>query len=396
MRSPGKAGKTKHFPEQHVLTLGLRLLHGKLVVGSESTICKIDSNITWNRPALIDRLLRGQIDLEKVPRHEVSAAEADVLHLTVEQLLFVRLNAINFQTNDLHLDAHDSFLKQVDAVLFDRLAVKCLGRHHASLASKTELHTLGVRVAMLMGAAEMMDADSQGLDFSSGTPRFWAFPWVCQKWPECNGALFQSDDLWVDVLPSDQQDVIDATGGQFIAAVYDKSDEYQRHAARRSSASLGASANLQWEVCLLDPSQENTLDVLSQLVHRTRRESAYGVRFQVADNPDQPNMQGTLSESEMVACDSKASPKRARLQTWKLATSLNGYEMRMLSTQHMIDATSPALSRAGTLRADGTTSQSLPMSRNYLYGCALLIFSVGAGLGFGIGSFLHMGSGITS
>merc|ERR1712087_214121 len=139
---------------------------------------------------------------------------------------------------------------------------------------------------------------------------------------------------------------------------------------RTLSLRAGVSAqNLQGEVRILDPSQDDTFALLSELVHKDvvvqknrNRASGGSVRFR------SPDLRGAELNDQMPPAAARAE---RTLPTWRLNANLRDIEMRMLDPNIEIEAMQIRSTRS---TARGAAAGQAGSSSTKMFLCGILLF----------------------
>lgn len=197
------------------------------------------------RPSFYQRLLKG-LELKTLLEGDVSAAQSDVKHLRLEQLLTIRAGTLDWATESETHSAHTCFLTSLDQVLFERLARHFLGSPALEPSGKPSnaFRALGVRLALVLGAQEVMasgqwhQADSQE---RPPLPRLWALGLNSADWPGFRAVVVHTGEFWAKLLAGNEADFVEASSGNQIAVPVDR------------STGEGKDRRLHWEINVIDP-----------------------------------------------------------------------------------------------------------------------------------------------
>jgi hypothetical protein len=113
------------------------------------------------RESLLKDLLTGQRHLKTVPQTDAAAAQKDLIHLSLRQLLRLRVCNLDFAAGGNNV--HATFLKIMDSLIYQRL-----GQQAADSFAPSELVSakrLGRELVMLMAVSKSLP---------SSTPPCWA------------------------------------------------------------------------------------------------------------------------------------------------------------------------------------------------------------------------------
>eukprot|EP00437_Effrenium_voratum_P052804 CAMPEP_0181527810 /NCGR_PEP_ID=MMETSP1110-20121109/70201_1 /TAXON_ID=174948 /ORGANISM="Symbiodinium sp., Strain CCMP421" /LENGTH=198 /DNA_ID=CAMNT_0023658709 /DNA_START=34 /DNA_END=627 /DNA_ORIENTATION=- len=119
--------KLNDIGEQRVLKAGLTRLCTMLTRGLSSQVLselpqRSGGGQLFMTPSFYQRLLRGQTELKVLLEGDVAAAQSDLRHLRLEQLLTIRVSTLDWATESHSHSAHTNFLMSLDMHLFERLA----------------------------------------------------------------------------------------------------------------------------------------------------------------------------------------------------------------------------------------------------------------------------------
>jgi len=254
--------KLSNVAEQRALKAGvLQMLAG--LVGDDSVQpaelprCASGAPKVLQGSSTLQRLLSNQMELKSSMESDVSAAQSDLRHLTAEQLLSIRGGTLDLVTESPSHSARNSFLETVDKHLFAKLARRCL-RGCATPPERPEpWHALGLRITLILGASELL-ADGWGAQAAGSAaadlppvPPCWAVRLRADDWPDqCRAALFNTRELWVQLLPGENPDFAGAAACGPIAVFCDR------------TTGLGKDRMLHWEIAVLN---SQTDDVLAEM-----------------------------------------------------------------------------------------------------------------------------------
>ncbi|CAE7739275.1 ylyB [Symbiodinium pilosum] len=253
--------KLQDIGEQRVLKAGMTRLCSQLTCGLTSQeLCQLPQRTGGSQlfmtPSFYQRLLRGETELKILLEGDVAAAQSDLRHLRLEQLLSIRVATLDWATESHSHNAHTNFLMSLDTHLFERLSREflCMAQEPAP---KPALHALGLRIALVVGAGEVIAQGwgQQPVNRASGAlppvPEVWALP-LGSDWTAARVALFHTRDLWLKVCSGDVQRVQEIAAGQKVAIFTDR------------SVGLGKDRVLHWDIAVLDPSFEDIMDEIKQ------------------------------------------------------------------------------------------------------------------------------------
>jgi len=252
--------------EQRVLKRGIEELHRCLagdMDDEELTKFKRRENGSklLMQESFFSRLLADGIMLKQKQPTDVAAAQSDVKHLNLVQLLTVRKHTLDFQTESTSHNAHNNFLETVDRHLFSGIAkhkissgigsdsfckVKSL-TEVASLTSGRDVkyHSLGLRLTLIVGALIELGNNGESL------PPCWVVELNPEEWSGGRLALFHATELWVRIFRDhEQQALSDAAGGK-VNVIWD------------GSHGKGAARMVYWEISTVSLGE---CDLLTELI----------------------------------------------------------------------------------------------------------------------------------
>jgi len=293
-----KAKRPRHridLSEQSVLKRGIRVLHEKLAGLKAAELLdmprKQDGSCKLMRQSFFERLLSSEIHVQGSMPSDMAAAQSDLRHLTLEQLLVLRSRTLDFATESRSHDAHNSFLATLDRHLFERMAVQ-----HFRGKPPQDAHflgRLGFQLAVVVGAAAVLeDGPGDGEATTRVLPMCWALPLDCDDEAR-RVAVFNRETIEVDLLPLEHQEVAAVAAGCNLAVVWDR------------SSGTGKDRVLHWEVTVVSAEDEELGVELARAqkgqvkvggstartlrreldVVLARRDSAPGVLAQTLDSP---------------------------------------------------------------------------------------------------------------
>ncbi|CAE7818169.1 ylyB [Symbiodinium sp. CCMP2456] len=252
--------KLNDIGEQRVLKAGLTRLCTLLTQGLSSQVLselpqRSGGGQLFMTPSFYQRLLRGQTELKVLLEGDVAAAQSDLRHLRLVQLLSIRVSTLDWATESHSHSAHTNFLMSLDMHLFERLAREFL-RTIPDVKPAT-LHALGLRIALVAGAEEVI-AQGWGQrsvhgagDALPALPEVWALA-LGPEWAPARVAFFHSRELWLQLCDGELRNVQDVVAGHKVAVTTDR------------STGVGKDRFLHWEIAVLDPSFEDILDEMKQ------------------------------------------------------------------------------------------------------------------------------------
>lgn len=228
------------------------------------------------RCSLLQRLLRGQVELKVCMEGDVSASQMDLKHLTVEQLLTVRLAAIDFLTEAVTHAAHRSFLDMASQLIYEKLTRRLLELEFQalevgeapplSIPQKAEpRRALGRMVVLMLGAYEELHKEDldpeQRHRGRPPAPELWVLPLDAEAWGDaCQVALLDVVAHRLSPLLGHPPDFASQAAGRSVAVVTD-----------RTHGQAMMERLLYWEVAVLDPKVD---DVMATMTLKERERGA--------------------------------------------------------------------------------------------------------------------------
>jgi len=246
--------KLHGITEQRVLKAGLlklqKVLAGKFSSQELSELPRRrDGSQLIMTPSFYQRLIRNELELKTMLDGDVSAAQSDVKHLRLEQLLTIRAGCLDWATECEMKSAHINFLYSVDTHLFERLASQLLQWSLDPPPKAAVLHALGLRLALTVGAVEVIESGWGGSGFPEHFPQFWALGLNAEDWSGCSAAVFNSSQLFVELIGGPGTTFEAIVEGSQIAVATDR------------STGVGKDRILHWEIALLDPTENVLLEL---------------------------------------------------------------------------------------------------------------------------------------
>jgi len=250
------------LPEARVLKSGvirLRQLRDRLGSSCCGADCRVadeldlprrpDGTPLVVRAAFLRRLLTEELELKVCMGSDVSAAQTDLGHLSLEQLLSLRAATFDSSTDSDSHEALRDFLSTLDAQLFAKLARHCLQKD-SSRRRLEHVRLLGGRMLLVLGAIEELTSGEFAQKHDRTLPESWAVKLDETAWSGCSVAIFNTAKLWLEVVPEDNLDRLCQVCAGPVAMVRDH------------STGAGASRSLHWEVTAMNP---QTDDILSEV-----------------------------------------------------------------------------------------------------------------------------------
>jgi len=231
--------------ELRVLSSGLRWLHQELVVKQpELEILELpkrpDGTLKVIQASFLKRLLSGALELKGCLESDVSAAHLDLRQLSLEQLLCLKVQNLDFQTSSASHVAHNNFLDSLEAHICERLTRRGL----CSTASPSAQRLLGRRLLLILGAVVLL-REGWGSGCRNSIPEYWAVEVDPSAWQGLKAVLFQPRTLTVQLLAGAADWAMAVGKDQLVAVVSE------------SSAGAGCGRRFQWEIAGLDPCKDD-------------------------------------------------------------------------------------------------------------------------------------------
>jgi len=245
------AFKLSMISEQRVLKAGLMSISEKLTAEQGEAATRLSEKQDGSPKKSIksigffSRLLNGSVELKTCMEGDVAAAQPDLRYLPVDQLLSIRKSTFEFLTESQSHSAHNNFLNTLDFHLFEKLARKFAGDDPVMPENNLAWHALGVRLAVLAGGAGMLKSgwgqpNSANANKKETVPCCWAVALPEADWPSCKVALFNPDELRLQVLKGEKPDFTEAASSSCIGVVWD------------NSVGIGKDKMLHWEVMVVE------------------------------------------------------------------------------------------------------------------------------------------------
>lgn len=258
-----------NITEQRVLKAGVARFHKDFVVVEAGDIMTLpkrgDGSSMLMQTSFFERLLSERLELKSSLESDVAAAQPDLRHLSMEQLLSIRAETLDFLTESEKHSAHNNFLNTLDHHLFEKLTFHCLQRYDGNLTSHVTaegLYKVGFRLGLMLGAVEMFRngwdvPQGQTLEEFPSVPSCWVMRLDDQQSEGSSFAIFNTEKLWLKVMSS----VLDF--GEVVP-----SDERLAVVLDRSSGS-GQTRTLHLEVSCLD-THGPAAEVAAEIERRSR------------------------------------------------------------------------------------------------------------------------------
>jgi len=253
--------KFDNISEQRVLKNGVMTLHGKVSLASMTSLLELprrsDGSSRLLRQSFFERLLNDETQVQRSLPSDITAAQSDIKHLTLEQMLVLRSRTLDFATESRSHDAHNNFLETLDRQLFEQIAKQFVQNAPLNSPSQGVLFRLGKQMTEIVGCTTMLreyeesdctKEESAEPTTTSKTPKIpslWAIPLNPGDWAGSTIALFNVDDLVAKVVSGTQQDIVEVASTNSVAVVCD-----------RTSGS-GTARRIHWEISSVTPATED-------------------------------------------------------------------------------------------------------------------------------------------
>jgi len=258
--------KLKRTSKQSLLAGGFSALFEQLGVTPEdcspSTLPRFgDGRSKLLRPFIFEKLLREEVQLRSLHSGDVSAAQGDLRHLSLQQLLLVRVRSLDFTPQIRTHEAHHNFFSTLERFIFERLAQRALSAAPApdaympaesgAAAGGKLLCRLGRDLVLLLGAASAIGSKQRADQKFAAVerkptplPRFWLASLQKGEWPAYQAVLLHAGvEPWILPLVGDSPDeVVAASDGELVALMAERS----RH----------------WEIEVFDPREVDAFEEL--------------------------------------------------------------------------------------------------------------------------------------
>lgn len=252
---------------------GLRRIHRELVLRPDAQVAEMPRRIMRASASFLRRLVIGELELKVCMETDVSGAQMDLKHLSLEQLLALREPNLGFACESDRHSAHRNFLHTADKLIFQGLASRGLRGVAAGSPTASRLQALGARMTAVLGAAELLEDLVTGLEARVESPT--DQPELPLVWALTPGALtsgetdpggwscvlLHSQELWLEPFAGEMPDLAGRLGGMQVAVASDH---------------ICADRRAAWDFLIMDPQVD---DVLAELFRdraaaRTRLEHA--------------------------------------------------------------------------------------------------------------------------
>jgi len=225
------------------------------------------------KSSFFTRLLREDVVFRALLANEVSGAQGDLKHLTWQQLLFIRVQALDFTAEAQTHQAHNNFFTTLERFLFKHLAkhtCRFLERqtgdevdtlvHDDKMPSQDwVLQRLGEWLALMIGATAALESQQDSSTEAAGMPKYWLRALGEDDWQGYRAVLIfvGSEELPPWIMPfagDDSQSLLSATDGALVAVL--------------SDCSGGRSIGVHWEIDVIDPSTTDAFEELRKTSSR--------------------------------------------------------------------------------------------------------------------------------
>jgi len=196
-----------------------------------------------------------QVEIKGLLPSDVTNAQFDLRHLSLEQLLRIRINAIDFWSESESHNAHVNFLNSVDQHLYEKLARRLasadqqqhpIGKDASQGNPKPAAwRELGRWALLITGAADCIVNQGWASGSAAGSallPDEWVIALDVESW-SARAALFSTRSLELRFLFGERPDYAAHANGASLAVVLERTISAQRARERPFG----------WEIRSLDP-----------------------------------------------------------------------------------------------------------------------------------------------
>jgi hypothetical protein len=251
---PAPEWRLARTPELHVLRAGIERLYSVLVVDRQLDVSELPFDGIMSA-RFFKRLLLKEVELKSCIRNEICAAQPDLKRLSLEHLLAIRVQLLEYTGAPQH-DGSKDFLELLDVTLVEKLARHSL-RNMPSAPACPSLRELGFRMMLVVGAAQILTGNAIHGDCAETTevPKCWVLELerTDSPWPGCPIVIFHTEELLIEPSSGTQQELVTISskhGGGRFATIRDVSSD------------LGQERLLSWSVTAHDPL---TTDILGKV-----------------------------------------------------------------------------------------------------------------------------------
>jgi len=319
LHDPSKARQRRlaNFSEQRALKAGMLHMQEQLVSNPGVDVTNLPAHIGARKTLgafFLARLLGKRIELKSCMESDVCAAQPDIRHLNLAQLLSIRTDTLDLQAESASHSARNSFLETVDRHLFEKLARECSRGEAALPTSWKPLHALGIRIALTVGVARMLMSGSGDKVGTTGSaldiPVCWALELDEQDWPDgCRAAILNVAELWVEPLLGRHPDFSVPAAGGLVAVIRDRSK----------------GKDLNWEISVLDSRIDDVLAKMTRVRIKPSSQKLLASELSAlfiqrasccnstthGSSPDSPQVSTLPSPTKAPLCNSVSELKRA-------------------------------------------------------------------------------------
>jgi len=175
-------------------------------------------------------MLQNRLEISNAMQSDISAAQPDLVHLSIEQLLSIRASAIDFFTESASHQGHIGFLAKLAGLVSEKLVKRLLvgtedeESETCANVSADALRAVGLLVTRAYGAKERLEASQQ----PPLLPQCWALELKESDWPGCQCVLFNPAELWIKVLPLENVDFAAESKSQHLCVIRERSDRNRK------------------------------------------------------------------------------------------------------------------------------------------------------------------------
>jgi len=142
------------FYEDQAINVGLRRLDSQWGTQALHVFPKrSNGSPLLLREQLLDSLLEGTTNLKAVPASDLSAAQGDLRHLSLRQLLKIRALHLDFVPPKNGADTTTAFIEKMDWLLFEKLGKKALVNSAVDSQDTASACRLGRELTLVTAAA---------------------------------------------------------------------------------------------------------------------------------------------------------------------------------------------------------------------------------------------------
>eukprot|EP00927_Polykrikos_kofoidii_P016013 TRINITY_DN17183_c0_g5_i1.p1 TRINITY_DN17183_c0_g5~~TRINITY_DN17183_c0_g5_i1.p1 ORF type:complete len:577 (-),score=80.59 TRINITY_DN17183_c0_g5_i1:182-1834(-) len=255
--------------ERRVLNCGIRRLYEFLVekpgIQVKEMPLRADGRPKVLKANFFKLLFMERLEFNACLEGDISGAQSDIRHLSLEQLLALRSRTLLFVTESTKHSAHNSFLCTVDLHLYEKLcwrltrgllvsdiAERSQASWEGQIVESDAVRALGLQFALMLGVAEFL-RDGWGVPAQAeladmpAVPDLWLIKLPEGFWHGAQVALIDTRNCTLQVLPGEAPDIAGASAEKLVAVVTDR------------TAGCSKDRQLNWEIAPVDPKFENVM-----------------------------------------------------------------------------------------------------------------------------------------